>query len=237
MYIVKRIISTIITLILTIALVFLVTDKFDNPAIQMTRKFLEETKITEFVGDVVEDTKEFFSNLKVPNINIKGNSTPYKNEIETPVENEETSDLESYTVEYVIDGDTFIVSMDGYSTKIRLIGVDTPESVASDAYLQSSGKENTVEGKEASNFTTDLITGETVYLEYDTDKTDKYGRTLAYVYLDENKETMLQDVLLEKGLACTLTVKPNTKYAAHFAEIEAQAKENGAGFWGTGFWD
>ena len=150
-------------------------------------------------------------------------------------ENTESS-LESYTVEYVIDGDTFIVSMDGYSTKIRLIGVDTPESVASDAYLQSSGKENTTEGKEASNFTTDLITGKTVYLEYDTDKIDKYGRTFAYVYLDENKETMLQDVLLEKGLACTMTIKPNTRYAAHFAEIETQAKENGAGFWGAGFW-
>lgn len=178
------------------------------------------TNVKKLWSEITNDFK-----IKFPNVDLN---------IDT--ESNESSSLESYTVEYVIDGDTFIVSIDGYSTKIRLIGVDTPESVASDAYLQSSGKENTVEGKEASNFTTDLITGKTVYLEYDTDKTDKYGRTLAYVYLDENKETMLQDVLLEKGLACTMTTKPNTKYAAHFAEIEAQAKENGAGFWGTGFW-
>ena len=178
------------------------------------------TNVKKLWSEITNDFK-----IKFPNVDLN---------IDT--ESNESSSLESYTVEYVIDGDTFIVSIDGYSTKIRLIGVDTPESVASDAYLQSSGKENTVEGKEASNFTTDLITGKTVYLEYDTDKTDKYGRTLAYVYLDESKETMLQDVLLEKGLACTMTIKPNTKYAAHFAKIEAQAKENGAGFWGTGFW-
>ena len=178
------------------------------------------TNVKKLWNEITNDFK-----IKFPNVDLN---------IDT--ESNESSSLESYTVEYVIDGDTFIVSIDGYSTKIRLIGVDTPESVASDAYLQSSGKENTAEGKEASNFTTDLITGKTVYLEYDTDKTDKYGRTLAYVYLDENKETMLQDVLLERGLACTMTIKPNTKYAAHFAKIEAQAKENGAGFWGTGFW-
>lgn len=226
MYIFKKILSSIITFIITVALVLFLTNTFDNPVTRITRNFLDKYQVTAYIGKVVDDAKDFFQNIEIPNTDDGVNET-----------NNEDSVLESYTVEYVIDGDTFIVSMDGYSTKIRLIGVDTPESVASDAYLQSSGKENTKEGKEASNFTTDLITGKTVYLEYDTDKTDKYGRTLAYVYLDENKETMLQDVLLEKGLACTMTVKPNTKYQAHFAEIEAQAKENSAGFWGTGFWD
>lgn len=220
----KRLLA--ILLMIIICLTFVLNFSVKPESLKGNVNFLNNA-----VTCVSNDVKNLWN--KITNIKITIPNTNNSNKDNT----KENSELESYTVEYVIDGDTFIVSMDGYSTKIRLIGVDTPESVASDAYLSSSGKENTQEGKDASNFTTDLLTGKTVWLEYDTGKTDKYGRTLAYVYLDENKETMLQDVLLEKGLAQTMTIKPNTRYAEHFKEIEATAKANGVGFWGTGFFN
>lgn len=129
-----------------------------------------------------------------------------------------------YDVVRVVDGDTIVVSIDGTDTKIRMIGVDTPESVDPDK------SQNTAEGEIASQWTKDHLSEKQVYLEYDVQKTDKYGRTLAYVYLDD-KTTMVQDELLRNGLAEVMTVLPNSKYAAHFEEIEKQARKNKVGFW------
>lgn len=136
----------------------------------------------------------------------------------------------AYEVVRVVDGDTIIVNIDGTETKIRLIGVDTPESVSTDE------EKNTEEGKQASEYTTEQLTGKSVYLEYDEGLTDTYGRTLAYVYLDDMK-TMYNKVLLQEGYAKVMTVEPNTKYAADFETLEAAAKEAGKGFWGTGFFE
>ena len=69
-------------------------------------------------------------------------------------------------------------------------------------------------------------------LEYDQELTDRYGRTLAYVYVDGE---LLEDILLREGLAVTLVMEPNIRYQKHFEEIENQARKSGAGFWGTGF--
>ena len=74
-----------------------------------------------------------------------------------------------------IDGDTIEVEQDGKPVKVRLIGVDTPETVHPSKPVEAFGKE-------ASRFTANLLKGESVYLEFDKDKTDKYGRTLAFVY-------------------------------------------------------
>ena len=120
----------------------------------------------------------------------------------------------------VIDGDTFELE-DG--TRIRLIGIDTPESVSPDE------SKNTVYGTIASDFTKSLIEGRTVTLEYDIDLTDEYGRTLAYVYL-ENRQ-MLQEVLLKEGYARTMTISPNTRYEEIFRTLEGQAMYTETGFW------
>lgn len=133
-----------------------------------------------------------------------------------------------YDVIRVVDGDTAIVSIDGEDVRVRFIGVDTPESVNPDE------SKNTPEGKEASDFTKELLTGKTVYLEYDAQITDDYGRTLAYVYLDDGA-TMVQTLLLEEGLAMTMTIQPNSKYASSFYDIMVNARENKVGFWATGF--
>ena len=127
------------------------------------------------------------------------------------------AELESYSVIRVVDGDTFVIEDNGIEKKVRLIGVDAPESVAPDDYLQESGKQNTEEGIIVSHFVKDLIENKTVYLEYDAAREDKYGRVLAYVYLEDGR--MLQDILLEKGYAKIATYQPNVKYVDHFMDV------------------
>lgn len=126
---------------------------------------------------------------------------------------------EPVTVIRVIDGDTIEIS--GGIT-VRLIGVDTPESVHPDE------TKNSDYGKAAAQWTTDLLSGQSVRLEYDTEQTDSYGRTLAYVYLDG---VMVNEILLKNGLAKTMSISPNTKYANRFQMLEQEAKQNRVGFW------
>lgn len=131
-----------------------------------------------------------------------------------------------YEVEKVVDGDTIVIALGVDSVKVRLIGVDTPESVSSDV------TENCPEGFEASEFMKNLLAGKSVYLEYDEDMKDPYDRTLAYVYIKENgKHVMVNRILLEEGMACTMTIEPNTKYADEFKAIEKNAKLKKIGFW------
>lgn len=120
-----------------------------------------------------------------------------------------------YDVVRVVDGDTIIVNIDGEETKVRLIGVDTAESVHPDE------TKNTEIGKEASEWTSDLLTGQKIFLEYDIDKEDDYGRTLAYVYLSDG-ETMVQEELLKAEMAELMTIQPNSKYANRFYEVNGK---------------
>ena len=96
---------------------------------------------------------------------------------ENPVVTPEPNLYGPYRVRWVVDGDTIVVDMNGTDTYIRLIGIDTPESVSYNV------SENTEEGKIAAEFTKKLLRKKKVYLEYDRDTQDKYGRTLAYVFL------------------------------------------------------
>jgi len=143
------------------------------------------------------------------------------------------NDAELYKVEFVRakDGDTFVVKDSSNEITVRLIGVDTPESVAPASY----DKENTEEGKKVSEIVKNTLQeGETLYLEFDVSEKDKYDRYLAYVYFEDG--TMVQDWLLENGYAQTMTIKPDVKYAERFAEIEKKAKEGKKGFW-NGFFN
>lgn len=159
------------------------------------------------VDDAKDKAEEFFNNL----VNKPNN------------ESDTTPELEAYKVVEVIDGDTFYVEMNGKKEKIRLIGVDTPESVHKDK------SKNCEEGKIASAFTKGLLKDKEVYLDFDVSPTDKYGRYLAYVYMEDGQ--MLQDILLENGMAKVMTIQPNTKYANHFLEVQKTAQEKNAGFW------
>lgn len=137
--------------------------------------------------------------------------------------------LEKVHVVRVKDGDTIVVDKNGEET-LRFIGIDAPESV--NVY---EPEKNCEEGKEVSAYVKDLIEGKDIYLEYDSKYKDRFSRILAYVYLDQDGKHMLQEELLEKGMVRTMSIKPNLRYKDHFEDLENQAKKEGVGYWGTGF--
>ena len=130
--------------------------------------------------------------------------------------------LNEYKVVRVVDGDTFVVGFNGKDEKVRLIGVDTPESVHADS------SKNTKEGILVSDYTKSKLNGKTVKLEFDVQERDKYGRLLAYVYIDGE---MYNKHLLEIGYAKIATYPPNVKYVEEFKEIQKEARENKVGLW------
>ena len=130
------------------------------------------------------------------------------------------------TVIRVVDGDTIVIKLDdGSSGKVRLIGIDTPESVHTDA------SRNTKWGKKVSNYTKKKLTGKKITLEYDKDLYDPYGRVLAYVYLDGK---MYNKTLLKKGYARAVYYAPNGKYKKSFNKLQKTAKKKHKGFWKKG---
>jgi len=128
-----------------------------------------------------------------------------------------------YPVSRVVDGDTFRVIMDGGQEEaVRMLGVDTPETVKPGAPVEAYGKE-------ASDFTKRLLSNQTVCLELDVQERDRYGRLLAYVYLEDG--TFVNELIIAEGLAQVLTISPNVKYADQFLEQQRQAREAGKGLW------
>ncbi len=134
---------------------------------------------------------------------------------------------ERYTAKVirVVDGDTLLVDLNGKEERVRLIGVDTPESVHPDV------AKNLPEGKVASEFTKLKLEGKEVILEFDVQERDQYGRLLAYVWIDG---VMFNKVLLEEGYARVATYPPNVKYVDDFIKAQEEARKNNKGFWNNG---
>lgn len=122
----------------------------------------------------------------------------------------------------VIDGDTIEVQLNGKTEKVRLIGVDTPETVH-----PVIGEEPY--GKAASNFTKSQLEGKQVTLEFDVQERDQYGRLLAYVWLNDQ---LFNEVLVREGYAQVSTFPPNVKYVDRFTAAQREAREAGRGLWG-----
>jgi micrococcal nuclease len=122
-----------------------------------------------------------------------------------------------------VDGDTFWVD-DGSEKglKIRLIGVNTPETVHPQKPVEFYGIE-------AANYIKEILDGKKVRLEFDVAEKDKYGRTLAYVFLKDG--TFINAELLKNGYGSVMTIPPNVKYAEYFVELEREARENNRGLW------
>lgn len=134
-----------------------------------------------------------------------------------------------YEVLKVVDGDTIKLSIDGEKKNVRLIGIDTPESVHPDA------DKNVPEGKLASDHTKELVGDSELYIEYGTEPQDRYGRPLCYVYLPDG--TMLNEQILRDGYAKVLIVGKNKEYKEKFYEIQDEAKAEGRGLWPSGVFD
>lgn len=147
---------------------------------------------------------------------------PFKSE-SSQSNNVELSGKDKVHVQRVVDGDTFIAENEkGDQIKVRLIGVDTPETVKPNTPVQPYGKE-------ASNYSKKELTGKDVYLEYDKEEHDRYGRTLAYVWLD--KSNMFNKELVRKGLAREKYYSPNGKYREEFKKAENEAKQDKLNIW------
>jgi micrococcal nuclease len=126
----------------------------------------------------------------------------------------------SGVVTRVIDGDTIVVESVG---TVRLIGIDTPETVDPQSPVQCFGPE-------ASAFTRETATGKRVRLDYDVDRTDRFGRTLAYVYLAD--DTFLNADIVRRGFGRAYTLFP-FRYIDEFRAIEREAREARRGLWGA----
>ncbi len=131
----------------------------------------------------------------------------------------------SYPVSRVVDGDTIVIKLDGAETKVRLIGVDTPETVHPQKQVE-------VYGKEASRFTENLLKGEQVYLEYEPggDRLDKYGRLLAYVYRAPDGLFVNLEII-RQGYGHAYTKYP-FQYMEQFRKAERKARDAQKGLWG-----
>ncbi|MEG0376666.1 MAG: thermonuclease family protein [Raoultibacter sp.] len=151
-----------------------------------------------------------------------------------PSESSPLPGIEVVTVTHVVDGDTLdVVSSNGQSRTVRLIGVDTPESVHPDA------TRNTNEGIEASEYTKSLVAvGQEVYLTSDVSDVDRYGRLLRYVWLsqpsedpseDEASSIMLNAQLVSDGYAQPKRYPPDTAWAELLERLGASALDAGLG--------
>jgi micrococcal nuclease len=118
----------------------------------------------------------------------------------------------------VIDGDT--LELDG-GEHVRLIGVDTPETVDPRRPVEPFGKE-------AAAYTRLLAEGKTVRLEFDRETVDAYGRTLAYVYLPD--QTLLNGEIIRQGYGHVYTRFP-FRYEREFVLLEREARAAGRGLW------
>jgi micrococcal nuclease len=149
----------------------------------------------------------------------------------TDASHNSTVNLEKAEVVKHVDGDTIYVKLsDGTQTKVRFIGINTPEST----------NETEPYGKESSDFTKNMLFGKTIYLEKDVSETDRYGRTLRYIWLtppleiseSEIRNKMFNAILVLEGYAQATTYPPDVKYSKHFADFQKEAREDNKGLWG-----
>ena len=145
--------------------------------------------------------------------------------------------LEQATVVRVVDGDTLVVSIDGREERVRLIGIDCPESVAPEP------ERNTPEGEDAAAFTKSLVKrGDAVWLERDENDVDQYGRLLRYVWLEEPAspddageigEKMLNGVLVREGYAQARRYGDDVAHASALEALGREASRAGRGVSGS----
>lgn len=184
---------------------------------------------------VVLLTAMICSSCKVSKHAVNNLSDRFESKVNELVEEKASSKVfSSGSVQKIIDGDTLDILPKGEkkAVRVRLIGIDTPESVS-----KSDRLVNTDYGKKVSKYVKKLLPKRTkVWLKYDQQTEDTYGRTLAYVYYMQNeKKVMLNKYLVKKGYARAVYYKPNKKYRHVFKKCHLYAKKHKKGFWKDGF--
>lgn len=142
---------------------------------------------------------------------------------DVPVTVAELPDVDDATVERVVDGDTIVLRG---GERVRLIGIDTPET-------KDPRREVQCFGEEASRRTSTLLPGgEKVRLVYDVERHDRYDRTLAYVYRASDG-LFVNAALVRDGYASAYTYPPNVAHADELVALQREARDAGRGLWGT----
>lgn len=139
-------------------------------------------------------------------------------------------------VERVVDGDTLQVAYAGRTERVRLIGIDTPESRDNAKARRDSRRQHrrldavTALGHQAAEFVAALVhPGDLLKLEFDLEARDRYGRMLGYVYLNDGR--MLNEVIIRSGYASPMTIPPNVRHQERFLAAFRAARDEGAGLW------
>ena len=118
----------------------------------------------------------------------------------------------------VVDGDTIDVLLDGQEYRVRYIGMDTPETVHPTQGVEPYGKQASARNRQ-------LVEGKKVHLEKDVSETDRYGRLLRYVWLEDG--LMVNELMVVEGYAQVATYPPDVKYADRFNELQRVARAEG----------
>ncbi len=122
-----------------------------------------------------------------------------------------------------VDGDTVYVEYHGREIDVRLIGVDTPETVDPSQPVGCYGPQ-------ASHFTQRMLTGQPIRMEFDVERHDRYGRVLAYIWL---RDRLFNERLVAQGYAVVSTYPPNVRYESRFEAAQAIAIRGDRGLWGA----
>jgi len=136
---------------------------------------------------------------------------------------EQTAEI-FYEVVKVVDGDTLSVSIDGKTQTLRLIGIDTPETVHPSKPVECFGIEASNKAKEVLNYQSVRIEKDATQGDY-----DKYNRLLAYVFLKDG--TNFNQMMIEEGYAYEYTYNSVYKYQSEFKQVEEQARTLKKGLW------
>lgn len=129
----------------------------------------------------------------------------------------------------IIDGDTIVVRFPGQSGQetVRLIGIDTPETKKPDTPVQCYGKE-------ATSYTTNLLTGQKIWLERDVSDRDQYGRLLRYVWIKQGASYLLaNEQIVALGYGTASDYHPDTRYHDRLFAALANARDQHLGMWGS----
>ena len=207
----KKLIRTMIAIIFIVASVFIYKASNNDQILDAAKAVGKENFSSE-----VSSTMNYLFDV------LEKNKKPQ----ESLSEETSSGDFVKATIQRVVDGDTFELTT---GEKVRIIGVNTPESTTkTEPY-----------GKEASNYTKEILTGKTIYLQKDVSESDRYGRLLRYAWLEEPKEItkatiakyMFNAHLLIEGYGQPFTLQPDSKYADIFIEFAREARENEKGLW------
>lgn len=191
-------------------------------------KFLSEEELADFA-------EQINSEHNADDVEITLAEAKDKNDAEISRVYANSDNFQKATVIEAVDGDTVRVNIDGKIYKLRMIGVDTPETKHVRKGVQFYGIE-------ASNFTKEQLLGAKVYLEKDVSETDKFDRILRYIWLmppqdpdnptyEELKNQSYNGILVRDGYANASTFPPDVKYKEWFAQMAKEAREANLGLW------